>query len=119
MEHSAVAPPENSRYPQKHLALVLLLMVGILAWDARGYAQKSSPKTVSIPEHRASALAARNAFLENNCADCHNDDERRGGFSTSQLNLAHPELSGELTEKVIQKLRSGMRVQPKPYHAAS
>jgi mono/diheme cytochrome c family protein len=59
-------------------------------------------------------------FLEQRCVDCHNDDDRRGGFSTSQLNLAHPEQSREIAEKIIQKLRLGMMPPfPKPRPATT
>ena len=42
------------------------------------------------------------------CAGCHTDKARAGGFSLSQLDVAHPERNAALTERVILKLRTGM-----------
>jgi len=102
MQASSSVAPTNGRRHQKHLTT--LVFSGLLAWHIAAHAQK--PLAAAAPA--SSHLADKKGFLENNCSDCHNDEVHRGGFNTAQLNLAHPEQSGELSEKVIQKLRSGM-----------
>jgi len=91
------------RHRGKRYAFLAAFLASLsIAWPAQS--QTASTTTV----HSANSTQDHAAFLEQHCADCHNDDSHRGGFSTSQLNLAHPETTPELSEKVIQKLRSGM-----------
>jgi len=53
-------------------------------------------------------VASQRALVDKYCAGCHNDKLKTGGFSFTQIDLAHPNLSGEQAEKVIRKLRAGM-----------
>ncbi len=48
------------------------------------------------------------ALVSEYCADCHNDALESGGFNWGEIDLAHPEQSALLTEKVIRRVRSGM-----------
>ncbi len=47
-------------------------------------------------------------FVSRYCAACHNDKLKAGGFSFTQVDLAHPGQNAEQFEKVILKLRTGM-----------
>jgi hypothetical protein len=47
-------------------------------------------------------------FVSRYCAACHNDKSSAGGFSFTQVDLAHPGQNPEQVEKVILKLRTGM-----------
>jgi hypothetical protein len=106
MQPSSSAAPTNGPHPQKQF--ISLVISSFLVLTMAVHAQKPSPAAASASRD----LTDKRAFLENNCSDCHNDDVHRGGFSTTQLNLAHPDQSDELSEKVIQKLRSGMMPPP-------
>ena len=51
------------------------------------------------------------------CVGCHTDKARSGGFSLSQLDLAHPERNAAVAEKVILKVLTGLMPpagQPRP-----
>ncbi len=55
------------------------------------------------------AFAQSETSLTNQyCVGCHNDTARSGGFSFTQIDLAHPEKNAERVERVIRKVRSGM-----------
>ncbi len=55
------------------------------------------------------ALAQNEAALVNEyCAGCHNDKLKSGGFSWSEIDLAHPDQHADRIEKVIRKVRAGM-----------
>ena len=65
---------------------------------------------VGPKEYRAVAIAAASGheFVTRYCAACHNDKLKAGGFSFTQVDLAHPGQNAEQFEKVILKLRTGM-----------
>jgi hypothetical protein len=48
------------------------------------------------------------ALINKYCVGCHNDKTRSGNMSLTQLDLAHPEKTPELAEKVIRKTRVGL-----------
>ena len=69
----------------------------------------------------AAALDAQRALVNQYCSGCHNDNNRSGGFSWTEIDLGHPEKNAERSEKVIRKLRSGMMPpagSPRPEVAA-
>ena len=76
-------------------SLVLSVCMAVLATFA--YAQ-SPPASV----------AEQRALVNQYCAGCHNDKLRSGGFTLTKLDLAHPGQSGEIAEKVIRKVGSGL-----------
>src|SRR5271169_4181833 len=47
-------------------------------------------------------------LIDQYCVGCHNERLKSGGFSWTNVDLAHPEQSAELTEKVIRKVRAGL-----------
>jgi hypothetical protein len=51
---------------------------------------------------------AETALVTEYCAGCHNDKTKSGGFSWSEIDLAHPERNADRVEKVIRKVRAGM-----------
>ena len=53
-------------------------------------------------------LESQRDMVNNYCESCHNDVDGEGGFSFSELDLAHPEQNAAQAERVILKLRSGM-----------
>jgi len=53
-------------------------------------------------------VSSQQSLVNQYCAGCHNDRGKSGGFSLSEIDLAHPERNAEQVEKVIRKLRTGM-----------
>jgi mono/diheme cytochrome c family protein len=90
---------------QKTVSL-LVSKAGLFFLLAVGATSTYGQQTAKV--HDASIAAKRRAFLENHCADCHNDTDKTGGFTTSAFNAAHPERTPELAEKILGKLHSGM-----------
>jgi hypothetical protein len=58
------------------------------------------------------SAAALSAQVSQYCLGCHNDKVKSGGFSWTALDLAHPENSADLSEKVIRKVRAGLMPPP-------
>ena len=54
------------------------------------------------------ASAQTKTLVNQYCLGCHNDKLKSGGFSWSKIDLAHPELNVEESEKVIRKVRAGL-----------
>lgn len=73
----------------------LFVLFGIVvAWSAIAEGQKASVSPSSL--------------VDRHCIACHNDKLKSGGIALSSLNLAHPDQTTELAEKVIHILRAGM-----------
>ena len=53
-------------------------------------------------------LESQREMVSDYCATCHNDALLEGGFSFSELDLAHPEQNAAQAERLIRKVRSGM-----------
>lgn len=60
----------------------------------------------AISHQPALPLDAQRAFVQTYCAGCHSDRTKAGGFSWSEVDLAHPEQNAQKTEEVIRKLRA-------------
>jgi Protein of unknown function (DUF1592)/Protein of unknown function (DUF1588)/Protein of unknown function (DUF1587)/Protein of unknown function (DUF1585)/Protein of unknown function (DUF1595) len=56
--------------------------------------------------------ASQQAFVTQTCAGCHNDKVKRGNFSWTGVDLAHPDQSAQSVEKAIRMLRAGMMPPP-------
>jgi len=54
------------------------------------------------------AKPAAAPLLDRYCVGCHTDTTKAGGFSVSQLDVAHPERNAAVAERVILKVRTGM-----------
>src|SRR5439155_23316930 len=63
---------------------------------------------IALAQSNETALDSQRATVNQYCAGCHNDKLKSGGFSWTEVDLAHPERSAERVEKVIRKVRSGM-----------
>lgn len=75
------------------LATISLLLLAVSAYG-------QTPSTQPVASHQT--------LVNQYCAGCHNDRLKSGGFSFTQLDLAHPDKSAEQAERVILKLRTGM-----------
>ena len=75
----------------------------LLLWTGIACGQASAQESSAIP-----TPAAQKALVDRYCAGCHNDKLKSGGFSWSNLDLAHPDQNADQAEKVIRKLRAGM-----------
>ena len=80
-------------------ALVVLFLIG---------AAGGSGILVGQSQEGVSSVASQQALVDQYCADCHNDALQSGGFSWTEVDLAHPEQSAARVEEVIRKLRVGM-----------
>ena len=54
------------------------------------------------------SLEKQKAFISQNCSGCHNDKAKIGGMTLTALDLDHVEKTGELAERVLKKLRTGL-----------
>src|SRR5437016_3316746 len=76
---------------------VLLFLGGLVVLTTADFAQNY---TASVESQRA--------LVNQYCVACHNDKLKSGGFSWTEVDLAHPNQSAERVEKIIRKVRSGM-----------
>jgi len=83
------------------ILLISALVYGQVARTAAGSVQKGADPSQS-------AAASGHEFVNQYCAACHNDKVKAGGFSFTQVDLAHPGQNADQAEKVILKLRTGM-----------
>lgn len=83
-----------------------LLFLVTLVFAPRG----SDVVMVALGQEAAGAASVQSQqdLVNEYCVYCHNDALNEGGFSWTEIDLAHPEQNAEQTEKVIVKLRSGM-----------
>jgi cytochrome c551/c552 len=86
-----------------------------LSAQTRNAAPSSSPRagvqapTRLVPSHSAASTTEQQAaLLKQYCVTCHNDRAKTGGLSLASYNPAAGVAQGELTEKIIRKLRVGM-----------
>lgn len=101
------------KFPLLSCGLVLVALVLV----------SERPATVTLGQGQASVspIESQRALVDQYCARCHNQRLKGGGFSWSDVDLAHPELNAQQAEKVIRKLRAGMMPpagQPRPAAAA-
>src|SRR5262245_22672172 len=100
---------------RRKLAFLAGISLALLAPTATHLAQQPKPSVATRRQPPTSAPAptlmpvdARNPFVKQYCAGCHNDAQKSGGMTLTSLDMAHPEQNGELAEKVIRKLRAGL-----------
>ena len=55
-----------------------------------------------------SSVESQKVFVQTYCAGCHNDRMKSGGFSFTEIDLAHPDQNAKRTEGIIRKLRAGL-----------
>src|SRR5262245_34872386 len=90
------------------LGLISPVVVNSAQQQVRRTTQPQTAPAKQLPATNLMPVDARNAFVKQYCAACHNDTVKSGGMTLTSLDMAHPELNGELAEKVIRKLRAGM-----------
>lgn len=79
--------------------------VGVSVWAAPlAWGQAAPYSRMSVEQQKA--------LVGRYCSDCHNPDLKSGGMTLTDLDLAHPERSVELAEKVIRKL--DVKMMPPP-----
>ena len=99
------------------LALTLLLPLDLLGQrsEVRGQSFPHS-YAATAPRHAPSAsrlpTAALNEVVKTYCGRCHNDETKRGNLSLATFDAGAAPRMGEVAEKMIAKLRSGMMPPP-------
>jgi cytochrome c551/c552 len=68
--------------------------------------QTSAP--LQAPAPTPTSVESQRQFAQAYCVGCHNDKMKAGGFSWSEIDLAHPERSPRQSEEVVRKLRAGL-----------
>ena len=90
-----------------HILSIFAILAGAAAAQTAGSAPRATPPKAVVDQY---------------CSGCHNDKVRSGEMTLTKLDLAHPEQSAELAEKVIRKVRAGMMPPaglPRPTPAAA
>jgi hypothetical protein len=92
---------------------VLLSAGGSVAWQRAAHkppqvTSPSSARTISPAVSLGMSVESQQALVKQYCSGCHNDRVKSGGMSIAELDLAHPEKTPELAEKVIRKLTVGL-----------
>ena len=90
-----------------------LLALGVVTLSAQQAPKKIAPvKPVAAhaaaPAATALAATEQTAVVKQYCATCHSERGKAGGLSLASFDAAKIEENGELTEKIIRKLRAGM-----------
>jgi hypothetical protein len=67
---------------------------------------------IAPAQNEPASVEAQRTIVGQYCAGCHNDNLKSGGFSFTEIDIAHPEQNAERAEKVIRKLRAGMMPPP-------
>ena len=100
-------------------ATVVALSLGLAA-QTTPTAKKpaaTSPKPAMAVAHKAAspqppAAAPQPDLTRQYCVGCHSEKGKAGGLSLVSFDPAHADLSGDVSEKVIRKLRLGMMPPP-------
>ncbi|MEX2273179.1 MAG: c-type cytochrome domain-containing protein, partial [Vicinamibacterales bacterium] len=92
---------------------VFLFLATIASAFAAGEQQAASarrPAITPVASHAPGVIgpAEQTALVKQYCVTCHNDRSKAGQLSLQSFDAAKLEEHGELTEKMIRKLRSGM-----------
>src|SRR5579884_776108 len=95
--------PEETRLMKRNVGLALMLFSAVLVKQSTVKLMAGPGQTPVLPP-----VEAQRALKDQYCVGCHNDKLKSGGFSWTQLDVAHPEQNADLAEKVIRKLRAGM-----------
>jgi len=88
-----------------------ILLAGALAVFATGGMlgqQRPVTATPQAPKPNLMPLDAQTTLVKQYCQGCHNETTKSGGMTLTSLDLAHPEQTPELAEKVIRKVRVGL-----------
>jgi len=94
--------------PVVTLGLCLAAVVGLAAQQAPKPAAAVKPAASHAPATATMLPAEQTAIVKQYCSTCHSDRGKAGGISFAAFDAAKIEDHGELTEKMIRKLRAGM-----------
>jgi mono/diheme cytochrome c family protein len=89
------------------LAAVVVVSVSLAA-QAPAAKPAITPAVSHAPAVQTMLPAEQTALVKQYCATCHNDRSKAGQLSLASFDAAKLEENGELTEKMIRKLRAGM-----------
>ena len=92
------------------LFLFLATIASAFAAGDQSAATARRPAITPVPSHSTgiSGPAEQTALVKQYCVTCHNDRTKAGQLSLQSFDAAKLEEHGELTEKMIRKIRSGM-----------
>src|SRR5438270_672544 len=91
----------------RRFVILATAVVSLAAFSGVHLAQK--PVVPAAPAVAAGMpIDAQQALTKQYCSGCHNPKLKSGNMSLADLDLAHPEKSPELAERVIRKLRVGL-----------
>src|SRR5437870_1534887 len=92
------------------LVILSTALLCLLSGKSDFVGQQSKPAASRRPAAAPDTLLLekQQAFVKQYCSGCHNENTKSGNMTLTALNLAHVEQSGELAEKVIKKLRTGL-----------
>src|SRR4051812_24289374 len=106
-------PTRGERRMKKLTGVMAVAGLGVLL--ARTGQSDASPapsggvvRTTHPPRSSAIAPAALNEVMKRYCQRCHNETVKRGNLSLASFDVGAAPQDGEVAEKVIAKLRSGM-----------
>jgi mono/diheme cytochrome c family protein len=102
----------------RRAAPTALLVTAVLVVSAPGPHAGSQR---AAPPRPVSSHASVAAFLEGNCASCHNDRARTAGLTLSTLDAGDVGRNADVWEKILHKLRTGQMPpagRPRPKTAA-
>ncbi|MFN8061647.1 MAG: DUF1592 domain-containing protein [Vicinamibacterales bacterium] len=73
-------------------------------------AGQTAAKPVPAAAHAPAPMStdAQSALLNQYCVGCHSEKGKAGGLSLVGFDVAHPEGRGDVSEKMVRKLRAGM-----------
>ncbi len=92
------------------VVVVSVLAAASVSADRRQAPAGTPPQPAPVASHAVAPLTAdaQNALVARYCATCHSDRAKAGGLSLARFDASAHVASGELTEKIIKKLRAGM-----------
>ena len=106
-------------FPSTRLAaigLAALALTAALGFEARPSAQQTAPRVEaaqsSTPTGAVPAASSHRRTIDRYCVTCHNQKLKTAGLMLDEADVAHPGDGGEIWEKVVRKLRTGMMPPP-------
>jgi mono/diheme cytochrome c family protein len=90
--------------------LITVFAVASASADRRQTPSRAAAPTAPVASHSATPLSpdAQQALVGKYCATCHSDRAKAGGLSLAAFDAGKHAENGELSEKMIKKLRAGM-----------
>jgi len=99
--------------------IILVALAGIVSAGANASTQQASPRPAApapplAASHATATLSAKsqNELVARYCATCHSQRGKAGGLTLTGFDAARLGDNGDVAEKMIRKLRSGMMPPP-------